>query len=229
MSPPIPGRRRRLCRIFLRRLCTALLLLAFIIIAAGVYLNEVGLPGFLKRPLLAKLHARGIDLQFSQLRWHWYRGFVAEDVHFGRAQEEAAGPQLSLKEVELKLNHGVLAKFRLNIDSLILHDGRLVWPVGTTNGPPLTLSLTNIQTQLRFLPNDQWELAYERHVLQTGLATPSQVKDARTLEVQGGTLPLLDALVTLGVITATHKKSVETKIGVPPLTRFAVASEVGVK
>ena len=144
---------RRLFRWF--RIFVLLLLLGGVI--AGIYLNQVGLPDFIKRPLLEELRARGVELQFTRLRLRWYRGIVAENVHFGRAHEPL-GPQLSLGEVEVRLNMAALKKRHLQVDSLLLHQGRLVWPLTETNQPPEELFMDNIQTELRLLPNDQWEL-----------------------------------------------------------------------
>ena len=142
----------------MRALRITVILLLFFIVAAGVYLNEVGLPGFLKTPLLKKLHDRGIDLRFSRMKWHLNRGFVAEDVRFEPAEAGASNPRLTIKEVELKLDHSALLKLQVVLDSLILHSGKLVWPVGETNGRPINLSVTTIQAQLRLLPGDRWEL-----------------------------------------------------------------------
>ncbi len=158
MSTRTPSRWWRICRCFLRGMRVGVLLLLLFLLVAIIYLNEVGLPGFLKRPLLEELHSRGVDLQFSRLRLRWYRGIVAENVRFGRAGQEASGPELSIKNVEVKLDRDALAKFHLKVDSLILHGGQMVWPVGETNQPPQQLTAENIQTQLRFLPNDRWEL-----------------------------------------------------------------------
>ncbi|MDB6067894.1 MAG: hypothetical protein JWR26_4102 [Pedosphaera sp.] len=158
MAAPVPSRRWRLCRSCLRGMRNGLLLLLLFLIAAFVYLNEVGLPDFLKRPLVNSLHARGIDLEFSRMRLHWNRGLVAEDVHCNLTQQEPMAPQLAIKEVEVKISHGALVKFHLTIDSLILHGGQLTWRLEETNAPPEILTVTNIQAQLRFLPNDQWAL-----------------------------------------------------------------------
>ena len=154
----VAKRRRHWLRRLLRALSIAVLLFIFLVVAAGVYLNEVGLPDFLKRPILKKLQARGLDLEFSRVRWRWHRGFVAEKVQFGRARREAEGPRLLVEEVELKLNHAALLRFSLNVDSVILRGGELVWPVQATNEPPLSLAMTNIQTQLSLRPGDQWDL-----------------------------------------------------------------------
>ena len=52
--------RRGRYRTLLRRIRITLLLLVFFLVATGGYLNQVGLPGFLKRRLLSDLQARGI-------------------------------------------------------------------------------------------------------------------------------------------------------------------------
>jgi hypothetical protein len=148
------------CRLIFRRVRICGWVVLFIIVAIGGYLNEVGLPGFVKRPLLNRLQARGVDLQFSRLRLRWYRGVVADDVRFGRAGDNAAGPRFRAREVELKLNRAALLRLQLNVDSLILHDGRLVWapPENSISAASSVLAATNIQAQLRFLPGDEWVL-----------------------------------------------------------------------
>jgi hypothetical protein len=124
---------------------------------ALVYLNQVGLPGFLKRPLLAKLRARGIDLEFSRLRLSWHRGILAENVRFGQANRPLA-PRATFSQVQVRLNYRALLRRQFQVDALALRQGRLVWPVPETNQAPRQLTLDNIQTDLRFLPDDQWAL-----------------------------------------------------------------------
>ncbi len=148
----------RICCRCLRGMRTCVLLLTFVVLAATVYLNEVGVPAMLKGPLIKQLHERGVDLQFSRLRLRWYRGLVAEDVHFGTAHRDVSAPEISIQTVEVKLNHAALAKFHLQVDSLVLNNGRLNWLVSEPDQPQQQLTAENIQTQLRLLPNDQWEL-----------------------------------------------------------------------
>jgi hypothetical protein len=137
------------------RICTWSVI--FIVLVVLTYLNEVGLPNFVKQPLLRRLQAQGVDLQFSRLRLHGFYGLVADDVRFGHAGEATAGPQFRAREVQVKLNHIALLKLQVTVDSLILHDGRLVWPdAGTNSARPF--AATNIQAQLRFLAHDQWKL-----------------------------------------------------------------------
>ena len=136
----------RKCRIAFRRFRIAVLLVILLLVTGLVYLNQVGLPGFIKRPLLSKVHDRGLDLQFRRIRWRWDRGIVADDVHFGRA-DQTGGPTLSLKQVQVKLDHRALARFQLQVKSLLLRQGQLVWMIPSTNTPPRRLSVDDIQAE----------------------------------------------------------------------------------
>src|SRR5581483_4166398 len=158
MAPQSQRRWWRRCRLVFRAFRIAVLLVLLVLVALFAYLNEVGLPDFLKRPLVEELGKRGVELQFTRLRLRWYRGIVAENVRFGKADVETNGPMLSLKEVQVQLNHEALFHFRLEVQSLILSGGRLAWPVPETNRAPRELVATNLQAQLRFLTNDQWKL-----------------------------------------------------------------------
>ncbi|PYJ06486.1 MAG: hypothetical protein DME25_06590 [Verrucomicrobia bacterium] len=147
----------RRCRIWFRRFRITIWLLILALVWSLVYVNQIGLPSFVKKPLLEKLRARGVDLQFSRLRLRWDEGIVAENVRFGRA-DEPLGPHLTLAEVQVQLNHQALRRFRLQVDSLLLRRGRLVWPLARSNGPLRQLFAEDINSELRFLPGDQWAL-----------------------------------------------------------------------
>ncbi len=157
---------------------------------AVLYLTRIGLPDFAKRPLLENLHARGLDLQFSHLHLSWYRGIVAENVRFGRA-DEPLSPELTAAQVQLRLNHRALARLQFRIDGLVLRQGRLVWPLAETNQTPRELTIENIQTELRFLPGDQWVLdeftaglAGARIQLSCTVAHASAVREWRLLKAE---------------------------------------------
>lgn len=157
MAPRDPSRFWRRCRVAFRRFRISLLLLILALVGALVYLNQVGLPGFAKGPLLARLRARGIDLQFTRLRWHWDQGLVAEHVLFGRP-DHPSSPKLAIGEVQIRLDYSALAKLQLQVAGLVLRQGQLTWPVPETNGPARELSVQHIQAELRFLPGDLWEV-----------------------------------------------------------------------
>ena len=147
----------RRCRVTFRwcRILVQLLILALLV--AAIYLNQTGLPDFIKKPLLAELQSRGINLEFSRLRWRWFRGVVAEDVRFGATQDVTV-PRLSAREVELEINHGALLHRRWQVDALDLRGGRLEWFLPPATVPATSLTVSNIDARLRLLPGDEWSL-----------------------------------------------------------------------
>ena len=158
--PAAASRKRgfwRTCRVYFRRFRITVWLLILALVGALVYLTQIGLPDFVKQPLLDNLRVRGLDLQFSRLRLSWQHGIVAENVRFGRA-DEPLSPALTVALVQVRLNHRALSRLEIQIDSLYLRQGRLVWAVTDTNQAPRQLAIENIQTELRFLPGDEWEL-----------------------------------------------------------------------
>jgi hypothetical protein len=157
MAPRHKGSFWRTCRVYFRRFRITVWLLILAVLGALLYLNQIGLPGFAKKPLLDNLRARGLDLQFSRLRLSSYHGIVAENVRFGRA-DEPLSPQLTVAQVQVRLDHKALAHLQFQVTSLVLRGGRLVWPLAETNQAPRQLAVENIQTDLRFLPGDEWAL-----------------------------------------------------------------------
>jgi hypothetical protein len=157
MAPAEQRPRDRRWRRYFRRCRIALLLVALALVCALVYLNQVGLPEFLRRPLLEKIRARGLDLQFSTLRWHFYRGIVAEDVRAGQVGD-AAGPRFTAREADLNLSWPALARLQLVVRGVGLCDGQLTFPIADTNQPGRELAVKKIRAALRFLPDDAWSL-----------------------------------------------------------------------
>jgi len=148
-----PGKLRR----WFRRLRITLLLLLLAFVVGLMFLHLFGLPGFLRRPLLQKLRDRGFDLEMSTLRWHFYRGVVAENVTFNQ-MGETNSPRLAAQEVEVNLNYRALARFGFEITGVGLTGGKLSLPVRDTNQPGRELNVEKIRANLLFLPNDSLSL-----------------------------------------------------------------------
>jgi hypothetical protein len=151
-----PNQPRRRWFVFrrLRRLALGLIVLFLL---ALLYLNQAGFPDFIKRPLLDKLRARGLELQFSRLRWRPGRGLVAQNVMFGKTGDPVS-PTLTVNEVQLKLSYVALLRRRFPVRALLLDRGILSWPVPTTNAAARELTLDGIQTEIQLLPGDVWQL-----------------------------------------------------------------------
>jgi hypothetical protein len=153
------ARRRfwRICRIYFRRFRISIWIVALVLLSSLLYLNRVGLPDFVKRPLVNKLREHGVALEFARLQLHWSEGFVAHNVSFGSMRKPAA-PQLLAEQVQIKLHLKPLLRGQLQVDSLGLSGGRLQWIPANSNTPLRSLTVDNIEARLRLLPGDQWRL-----------------------------------------------------------------------
>src|ERR1043165_5370826 len=105
-KPHQQSRSWRIFRVYFRRFRISVWLCLIVILGSLLYLNQIGLPDFIKKPLIEKLHARGIDLQFSRLRLHFTRGIVADNVLIVGAKE--GDPKLTVKEVQVLPDFGKL-------------------------------------------------------------------------------------------------------------------------
>ncbi len=141
------------CRVLFRRLRRLAMLALVVLVCIVVWLNQIGLPDFLKRPLVETLRTRGIELEFARLRLSLRRGLVADNVRVGRA-EKAGGPVFLLQQVQLRLDYHALLHRQWQLKGLVLRQGRFTWPLSHTN----TLVLDHVQADLRFQANDTWSL-----------------------------------------------------------------------
>ena len=116
MATPVKPRRWHRFRVIFRRCRITVWLVILALTAAVLYLNVIGLPDFLKTPLLEKLHARGLDLKFTRLRWTPLHGIVAENVFFGRTND-VSSPQLTLKEVQVRMDYAALFKRQFQVQA----------------------------------------------------------------------------------------------------------------
>jgi len=106
-----PGPQARGIRGWLRACCrrngwafwsrVALLGLVLAAAAAAAYLNWIGLPDILKRPILAALREGGVELSFNRLRLSGLRGVVADGVQVSFASNPNSA--ISSKKAEIDL------------------------------------------------------------------------------------------------------------------------------
>ncbi len=156
MAKPVQRRPFRLRRICFW--CALLLLVAVLVVAAfGIYLRKVGLPDFLKRPLLAQLHAKGVQLNFTRARWHWHRGIVVDDAAL-TFLKSSAQPQFSFVETDVNLDLRSLLDSRVHLNSVTVKKGIFVWPISKTNHT--SLSFSNIAARIEF-PSEN-EIRFEQ-------------------------------------------------------------------
>jgi hypothetical protein len=128
------------------------------LVCGAVYLNQVGLPDFLKQRLVAALHARGLDFEFEAMRVEFDGGIVADRVRFVPVADPA-GPRFTAEQVVLQLNGQALKQLVLEPDSLDIRKGRFVLPLPDSNAPPRELVVENIASRVTLFPGDVWQLS----------------------------------------------------------------------
>lgn len=147
----------RVARRVVRWLRITALLLVLAALGAALYLNLVGLPGFLKRPLLDELAARGLRLQCARLHWHFTRGVVAEGAEFGAAGVPE-GARATARSVDLNSDWRGVWEGRPGAHSLLVRGGLLVWPLGDTNTPRREVVLEDVEAALTLTADDCLEV-----------------------------------------------------------------------
>ena len=113
-----------------------------------VHLNQIGLPDFIKSPILAQLREQGLNLGFSRIRLRLTRGIVAEKVKLVR-EKENTGEQIQVEQVQLKLNYPALLSGKLEIVALRIRDGGLSIPMAAPNDPPYPLRIEIVEMVLQ--------------------------------------------------------------------------------
>ena len=153
MPPPPPRRRRSPLRWCFRwGFCVSVVTL-LLLVGAFVYLSEVGLPDFVETRLLQALHTRGIELEFSQLRFHWFRGLVAEDVTLaGTRQPQRA--EFWAREIALEPSIPSLLRGRIDLAGAEAVDGRVLLPLTSNEGTQETLTIDHIDAVAELGPGD---------------------------------------------------------------------------
>jgi hypothetical protein len=128
--------------------CRVTVLMAILLVVASLtYLQLVGLPDFLKNPLLRALRQRGFDAQFASARVAWGPSIVIENAAFSPTNQ-ASGPRLSAEWTQLNLNAAALWRARLQVDSFQVLQASLRLPVSPTNEGPLSLTDVNLNVTL---------------------------------------------------------------------------------
>jgi hypothetical protein len=126
-----------------------------IVVAALAYLHLVGLPDFLKPPLLQMVRDRGFDARFTSARLAWGPAIFIENAGFSPTNR-LSGPRLSAGLTEVKLNWAALLHCRLKADSAEVLNGLVKIPVAERYGK--IISLDHVQLRMRLFSNDVAQL-----------------------------------------------------------------------
>ncbi|MGB0578176.1 MAG: hypothetical protein ACPGVU_00610 [Limisphaerales bacterium] len=142
-----------------------LLLAAFLLVAGFIWFNQVGMPEFAKTSLQEELNSRGLEVEFKRMYWKWFQGIVTEDLTV-RPSEGRIGPSIQIQSADVDLDLNRLAKLDVSVTSIELYHGNGRWEVAVSNELPKILSIKKLNTNIRFLPDDRWQLTHFNAVVQ---------------------------------------------------------------
>jgi len=162
-----PKRKRiwRWCRWAIRGLRLVLLLAIFLLLAGFIWFNQVGMPEFAKTSLQEELNSRGLEVEFKRMYWKWFQGIVTEDLTV-RPSEGRIGPSIQIESADVDLDLKRLAQLDVSVTSIELYHGRGRWEIAVSNEPPKILTIKKLNTDIRFLPDDRWQLTHFNAVVQ---------------------------------------------------------------
>ena len=118
--------------------CVVLLLL---VAGAALYLNQAGLPDFVKRSLQARLAERGVQLDFDWLRMDWNGAWQASQLRFGQTDTNGS-VAVTVGGSVVRPDYGALLSGRADVRELSLkglHFDAQLADAGT-NLPPIRVS-----------------------------------------------------------------------------------------
>jgi hypothetical protein len=167
----------RKARAVFRGLRIVILSLVLILSLGVLWLNYVGVPGFVTSRIRAELQRRNFVFQFEKLRLSGFNRLIAERLKVSSPNTNNF-PKIFLPKAELLLDWASLRHLDFALRGLRITGGRIEVPL-TREGTVPPLLVTNIQTDLDFSKNDTWVLNhFEARVLgarATAVATISNV------------------------------------------------------
>lgn len=180
----------RILRVCGRVVRVTLVVALVVMVAALVYLSQMGLPPSMQERVTARLRTQGWDVQFSRLRLSFSRmGLVAENVYLRRAD----GPHIYVRRAQCRLRPSALRRLNLEIATIKLSGGRVVWDLEQKNQPATTFFANNVRGELHLRENDIWDLQsfgasiMGAHIQLSGtLTNGSLVRDWRVPQLRRG-------------------------------------------
>ena len=130
------------------------LFLCLLLVAAILWLNFFGVPAFLQARLLRKLATADFDLTAARMRLEGISRLVVENLQFAPTATNRL-PRIEIAEAQVLLHRSAL---RFDLAGLRVRDGRLEWALERPGKPPEILLVTNLQSELLFLPGREWHL-----------------------------------------------------------------------
>ena len=126
----------------------SLQLLLFVAVPALIlWLQFVGLPGFLRGPVVEAARQEGLDLEFSRMRVSIFQGLVLDDVRLS-AKSLPPDNQLAVDRASIAVDWRRLLQGKFEISALELRGAQVYLPVAAADGVTRSLRVTKARGRL---------------------------------------------------------------------------------
>ncbi len=148
----------RRARAGFRWLRIAFLSFVVLLLLLLVALNVWGIPGFITSKVRAQLREQHFNIEIGKIRLAGFHHLLAENLRLSSTTATDV-PLVEIPRAEIILDTAALRHFQLQVRGVQIQKGRVDIPAGSELAPDRVLSVTNIQTQLEFLPEDVWQVS----------------------------------------------------------------------
>jgi len=115
--------------------------------AVILWLQFIGLPGFLREPVVNAARNEGLDLKFSRMRVSIFQGLVLDDVMLS-AENLPEKSEVAVDRASLAVNWRELLRGKFELGALELRGAQLYLPIASKDGVTRSLRLTKARARL---------------------------------------------------------------------------------
>jgi len=115
--------------------------------AVILWLQFIGLPGFLREPVVNAARNEGLDLKFSRMRVSIFQGLVLDDVRLS-AENLPVKSEVAVDRASLAVNWRELLRGKFELGALELRGAQLYLPIASKDGVTRSLRLTKARARL---------------------------------------------------------------------------------
>ena len=125
------------------------------------HLAYIGLPGFLKEPVLEVVREQGLELDYSRIRFVPLRGLLADQVNI-RIRGESDRKPLLVRELGFRFDWKPLFRFSPpRLGAISLSGGTAARAIeGAPGEPAAVLRLEDLSGEIEFGVDDVWRLTW---------------------------------------------------------------------
>ena len=158
-NPSQRGMIRRWLRFGFKWGALLIVLVASLVFGSLWYLDHRGLPEFAKVKILANLRTKGLELDFTSMRWTPEEGILVEDVILV-APKDPNEPSFSAEAIQVRLSPLQWFFQEINIEEAIVRGGRFNMPIDSELEEVEAFEAVGIATKVKLHSRQWWELEF---------------------------------------------------------------------